>query len=104
MVLKRLDENGLTINLSKCEFAVPEIKFFGHKFSSKGLAPDPKKVDALKSFTPPEDVKQLRSFIGMASFSSRFIKNYSTITAPLRELMKKSNKWEWTQEHYNWQL
>ena len=32
------------VNLSKCEFAVPEIKFFGHKFSSKGLAPDPKKV------------------------------------------------------------
>ena len=99
MVLKRLDENGLTINLSKCEFAVPEIKFFSHKFSSKGLAPDPKKVDALKSFTPPEDGKQLRSFIGMASFSSRFINNYSTITAPLRELMKKSDKWEWTQEH-----
>ena len=98
MVLKRLDENGSTINLSKCEITIPVIKFFGHKFSSKGLAPDPKKVDEWKSFTRPEDVKLL-SFIGMASVSSQFIKNYSTITAPLRELMKKSDKWEWTQEH-----
>ena len=82
-VLKRLDENGLTINLSKCKFSVPEINFFGHKFSSKRLAPDPKKVEALKSFTCPKDIKQLRSFIGMANFSSRFIRNYSTLTASL---------------------
>ena len=98
-VLKRLDENGLTINLSKCKFSVPEINFFGHKLSSKGLAPDPKKVEALKSFTRPKDIKQLRSFIGMANFSSRFIRNYSTLTASLRELMKKSTKWEWNDQH-----
>ena len=83
-VLKRLDENGFTINLSKCKFSVPDINFFGHKYSSKGIAPDPKKVEALKFFTRPKYIKQLRSFIGMENFSSRLIRNYSTLTASLR--------------------
>ena len=68
-VLKRLDENVLTINLSKLKLSVPEINLFGHKFSSKGLAPDHKKVEAWKSFTRSKYVKQLRSLIGMANFS-----------------------------------
>ena len=91
-VLKRLNDNGLTINVPKCKFSTNEIDFFGFKFSDKGLSADPKKVEALKAFKSPEDVKALRSFIGMATYSSRFIQNYSVITAPLRELLKKEVK------------
>ena len=98
-VLKRLNDNGLTINVSKCKFSVPQIDFFGFIFSSKGLSPDPKKVEAVKAFHKPEDAKALKSFIGMATYSSRFIKNYSIITAPLRELLKKNCLWEWSAEH-----
>ena len=98
-VLKRLDENRLTINLSKCKFSVPEINFFSHKFSSKGFAPDHKKVEAFTFFMRPKYIKQLRSFIGMNNFSSRFIRNNSALTASLRELMKKSTKWEWNDQH-----
>ena len=98
-VLQRLNDNGLTINLLKCKFSVSEIEFFGFKFSEHGLSADPKKVEAVKSFPKPEDAKALRSFIGMATYSSRFIKNYSIITASLRELLKKGVKWNWTVNH-----
>ena len=97
-VLKRLNDNGLTINVPKCKFSTNEIDFFGFKFSDKGLSADPKKVEALKAFKSPEDAKALRSFIGMATYSSRFIQNYSVITAPLRELLKKEVKWNWTEK------
>ena len=76
-----------------------EINFFGHKFSNKGFAPDRKKVEALKSFTRPKDIKQLRSFIGMANLCSRSIRNYSTLTASLREVMRKSTKWDCNDQH-----
>ena len=98
-VSQRLNDNGLTINLLKCKFSVSEIEFFGFKFSEHGLSADPKKVEAVKSFPKPEDAKALRSFIGMATYSSRFIKNYSIITAFLRELLKKGVKWNWTVNH-----
>ena len=52
-VLRRLHGTGLTINLSKCKFPVPEIHLFSHKISSKGLAPDPKTVKTLKFLTLP---------------------------------------------------
>ena len=97
-VLKRLNDNGLTINVPKCKFTTNEIDFFGFKFSDKGLSADPKKVEALKAFKSPKDAKALRSFIGMATYISRFIQNYSVITAPLRELLKKEVKWNWTEK------
>ena len=66
-----------------------ELSFYGFIFSSQGLSPDPKTVQTLKSVQRPENAKALKSFIGMAAYSSRFIKNYSIITAPMRELLKK---------------
>ena len=68
------------------------MDFFGFKFSEhehSEHSADPKKVEVVKSFSKPEDAKALRSFIGMATYSSRFINNYSIIIASLRELLKK---------------
>ena len=76
-----------------------EIVFFGFQFSEHCLSADPKKVQTVKNFPRPEDANALRSFIGMATYSSRFIKNYSIITASLRELLKKGVKWNWTVNH-----
>ena len=50
-VFRRLHDNGLTINLPKCEFRVPTMLFFGHVFSEKGMSPDPQKVEALQNVT-----------------------------------------------------
>jgi hypothetical protein len=97
LVLKRLSEYNLTVNVPKCEFRVPSILFFGHKFSAEGISPDPKKVENLKSIKPPTNVSEVRSLLSSASFCSKFIRNFATITKPLRRLTCKDVKWTWGQ-------
>ena len=97
-VFHQLHENGLTINLPKCQFRVPTMLFFGHVFSEKGMSPDPRKVEALQSVAPPTSVSEVRSLLSSAAFCSRFIKDFAAITRPLRQLTCDGVKWQWTQE------
>ena len=95
-VLERLAEKGITLNKAKCEFSKTEISFFGCVFGSEGMNPDPKKVEAIKRTKAPSNVGEVRSFLGMTNYMSRFISNYSTLAAPLCALTKKNIKWSWT--------
>ena len=97
-VFHRLHENGLTINLPKCQFRVPTMLFFGHVFSEKGMSPDPKKVEALQNIAPPINASEVRSLLSSAAFCSRFIKDFALITRPLRQLTCDGTRWQWTQE------
>ena len=97
-VFRRLHENGMTINLPKCQFRVPTMLFFGHVFSEKGMSPDPKKVDALQNVAPPTNASEVRSLLSSAAFCSRFIKDFALITRPLRQLTCEGVRWQWTQE------
>ncbi|CAC5426706.1 unnamed protein product [Mytilus coruscus] len=65
---KRLLENGLTLNLEKCEFNKDQVVFFGVTFSKEGISPDPKKVSAIKDMSPPKNVPELRSFRGITTY------------------------------------
>ncbi|KAK3731610.1 hypothetical protein QZH41_015863 [Actinostola sp. cb2023] len=67
--------------------------------SDGGMKPDPKKVEDIQNLEPPTNVKELRSVLGMTGYSSRFIPDYATITAPLRELTHKNSSWNWTTTH-----
>jgi len=60
---------------------------------------DQSKVDTLNSFRSPVNASELKSFLGFATFCSRFVPNYSTLTGPLRELLKDNSPFEWTKEH-----
>ena len=62
--LKKLDEDNLRINLSKCHFAKTEIEWLGHKFTHSGIAPLESKTAAILSLSAPKTLKQLRSFLG----------------------------------------
>lgn len=96
-VLQRLSDSGLTLNSKKCMFRTNKISFFGVIFSQDGISPDPAKVKAVCGFSHPQNVKDLRSFLGMTNYSSRFIEGYAEICRPLRELTHKDNPWKWTQ-------
>jgi hypothetical protein len=96
---QRLCESGLTLKRSKCEFGKTSIMFFGLVFSGQGISPDPEKVEVLQHISAPSNQAELRSFLGMANYSSQFIHNYATIAAPLRDLTWKNVRWSWTQEH-----
>ena len=60
--------------------------------SKDNLSADTKKVEAIKNFKAPTDMSQLQSFLGLANYCSRFIKDFSTLNAPVRELTTKSSK------------
>ena len=85
-----------TLNLQKCKFLKKNLEFFGLVFTEKGISPDPKKVDAFVNAKHPTTVSEVRSLRyvsevrGMANYSSKFIKNYATITEPLRQLTRKN--------------
>ncbi|CAF0717686.1 unnamed protein product [Brachionus calyciflorus] len=100
-VLERLEKSGLTANPEKCEFGKRSIEFFGVVFSEKGVAPSEERIKALKSLGPPKDKKELESFLVFATFSAIFILDFSTITEPLRHLVRNSegNKIKWETHH-----
>ena len=63
------------------------------------MAPDPKKVQAIKDASPPSNTAELRSFLGTVNYVSRFIPDFSTTTAPLRDLTRRGVKWQWAKHH-----
>lgn len=97
-VLDCLRRNNITANKAKGEFWKDSITFFGHVFSKERISPSKEKVDAILNAEKPKDAEEVRSFLGMAQYLSRFIPNYSTLVDPLRVLTKKDSKWRWGQE------
>lgn len=97
-IFTRLIEAGLTVNVEKCNFCKPELRYLGYVIDKKGLRVDPEKVSAILNIPVPTCVKDVRSFIGMASWYRRFVPHFSSIIAPLCNLLKKSNKWNWTSD------
>ncbi|KAK7099608.1 hypothetical protein V1264_003723 [Littorina saxatilis] len=98
ITLQRLEENGARLNKEKCVFSVNELTFFGHKFGEKGVSADPEKVKTITNTSAPENVSEVRSFLGMTQYMSRFIPGYASITEPLRKLTRKETVWKWTKE------
>ena len=97
-VFQRLSEAGIKLKMSKCKFFQSQIKFLGHVISSEGIAPDPEKISAIKNLKAPQTVKEVRSFIGMASYYRSFIENFSLLVKPISELTKKHSKFTWDDE------
>ena len=97
-VLQRMRENNLTANLDKCLFNQSSIDFFGHHFSADGISADEKKTSSLINASPPKNATEARSFLGLAQYLARFIKDFASISAPIRQLTHKNAKWVWGPE------
>ena len=96
-VCQALKNHGITLNPDKCIFDVSQVTFMGLVFSKEGVRPDAKHVKNLKEAKAPLNASELRSFLGMAGFSMRFIHNFANIVSPMR-LMMKNKKWDWNTE------
>ena len=94
-VFRRLRVAGLKIKLSKCDFLKRNITYLGHVISHEGIQVNDAKVKAIEGFPIPTTRKGVRQFLGMASFFRRFIKDFSSIAAPLTELTKESVSFSW---------
>ena len=95
-VLKRIQNFGFKLKINKCKFSLSEIKYLGLVIDRHGRRPDPNKVKAIREMPAPKDESTLRSFLCGINYYGTFIKNMSTIRAPLDELLKKDVKWNWS--------
>ncbi|WVZ50916.1 hypothetical protein U9M48_002122 [Paspalum notatum var. saurae] len=96
LVLQKLREHKLYAKFSKCDFWIEEVKFLGHVISNGGIAVDQSKVSEVQNWKIPEDVKGIRSFLGLAGYYRRFIEGFSRIAKPMTALLEKNIKFQWT--------
>ena len=95
MALTILKDQKLYAKLSKCEFWLEEVKFLGHVISSRGVAVDPSKIEAITNWQRPTSVHEIRSFLGLAGYYRRFVEGFSRLSGPLTALTKKNVKFTW---------
>ena len=96
-VWKRLLQHGLHVRRSKCRFLQPRVIFLGHRIDAEGIHPTDEKLKAIMQAPAPENLQELRSFLGLINYYGKFIPNAATILAPLNELLRKDVKWNWTE-------
>jgi hypothetical protein len=99
IVMKRLQQEKLLINMKKSSFMRIELIYLGFVISTNELNMDPKKVNAIKNLPSPKSVFEVQSFHGLASFYRKFIQNFSGISAPMMDTVKKRYKsFHWIEE------
>ncbi|WVZ70587.1 hypothetical protein U9M48_019242 [Paspalum notatum var. saurae] len=96
IVLNRLREHKLYAKFSKRAFWLKEVSFLGHILSKKGVAVDPSKVKDVLNWKQPETVTEIRSFLSLADYYRRFIKDFSKTAKPMTSLTKKNAKYVWS--------
>ena len=95
-VLERLKINQLFAKLEKCLFSTNRIDFLGYIISDMGIEMDPKRISSIDTWPTPSNVKTLQSFLGFTNFYRTFIPDYSKTIVPLLKLLKKDQKFDWT--------
>ena len=98
MLFQKFRQSNLRMNGKKCKFAVDQVKYLGHILSGSGVAVDSSKFNLISGWPTPKTSKQVKSFLGLASYYRRFIANFSQISAPLRELIAKDKTFIWGKE------
>ncbi|XP_062698942.1 uncharacterized protein K02A2.6-like [Aedes albopictus] len=96
--LKRIQEFGFTIREDKCTFRKQQVQYVGHVVDSRGLRPDPAKIEAITKLPPPTDVSGVRSFLGAINYYGKFVPNMRKLRYPLDNLLKADAKFKWTPE------
>ena len=99
-VLSRLRNAGMWLKKSKCAFLLPQVEYLGHQISEKGLQPTTQKLRAIVEAPAPHNVSQLKSFLGMINYYSKFLPNLSTQLAPLYSLLQKKTIWSGQQKAF----
>ena len=96
--MQTLRDHRLFGKLSKCEFWLSEVKFLGHIVSKDRVSIDYSKIEAILDWQSPKNVFEINSFLGLAKYYCRFVKNFSSIVTRLTKLTRKGVKLLWYDE------
>ena len=94
-VLLRFKDANLRLQRKKCKFGVTSVTYLEHQIGPDGVQPTAEKVRAVEHAPAPRGVKELQAWLGLINYYSKFLKNVSTVLAPLYKLLKKGQDWEW---------
>ena len=97
-VISRLKEAGLKHKPSKCKFVRSEVEYLGHIITPNGLKPNPRLVETVRVFVASTRVKEVRCFLGLASYYRQFVQQFARIAEPLHHVTKKDAKFQWSSE------
>lgn len=97
-VFQRLQEDQLTIHLAKSDFCLAEVKYLGHVVGHCKVIPIRAKTLVILKYSVPGNVRSLSRFLGMANYYRRYCANLAEITTPLTNLLRKYNKFVWSQD------
>ncbi|XP_051160432.1 uncharacterized protein K02A2.6-like [Leptopilina boulardi] len=95
LVLKKLSDAGFKLNLKKCSFFQDEIHYLGHIINGQGLHKNPEMVEAIRAVKKPENVTELKSFLGMVNYYGKFVPHLGQMLKPLYDATTRQN-WTWT--------
>jgi hypothetical protein len=94
-LLHLLSKHRIFLKQSKCAFGASKVEYLGHIVGKDGVHVDPKKIDAMKDWPLPKNLKSLHGFLGLTGYYPKFIQNYGKIETPLTTLLK-NNVFSWT--------
>jgi hypothetical protein len=94
-VLHILSKNQIFLKQSKCASGASKVEYLGHIVEKDGVRVDPKKIEAMKDWIHPKNLKRFHGFLGLTGYYQKFVQNYGKIVAPLMALLKK-NSFTWT--------
>ena len=97
-VLRRLDQAGLRAKKKKCQFMVPSVGYLGYRINREGIHPLPEKVKAIEEAPNPTCVKELKAYLGLLTYYSKFLPNLSSTLSPLYRLLQKEQPWRWEEQ------
>ena len=97
-VFKRLQENDVLIKPEKCVFMTKEISYLGFKITDKSLFKTDEKIKVINESSAPTNVSEVRSFLGLVTFYSKFVPNLATIAAQIYQLTRKNVPFDWNEE------
>ena len=98
-VLNKCCHIGLKLNADKCIFKSTQVLFFRHLITSKGLKPDPKKIDAIVQMSVPQNKAQLQSFIGLCNYLTCYVPHLTDVLSPLHAITAKASEFQWQKLH-----
>ena len=98
IIFKRLQEAGLKLKESKCDFFWAKIHYLWYMLSADGIWPLPEKLDSITNMPPPENQTKVKQFLGLVGYYCKFVPHFLDISRPLAKLMRKDTLFTWTKQ------